>query len=185
MSRKRQKVRELNGYRMVYLPEHPAAMTNKSYKGWVFEHVVVMEKIIKRRMASDEVVHHLDGNTLNNRSENLLLMLRSQHSKFHAWLDRGAPGLERFGIKHTIPLNRRRTARKIFNCVVCGEPLAGQQHKYCSTICRGLANRKTKRPSKATLKKDLSNLSWRAIGRKYEVSDNAVRKWARTYGLLD
>jgi len=31
---------------------------------------------------------------------------------------------------------------------------------------------------------DIDNMSWVAIGRKYSVSDNAVKKWARKYGLL-
>lgn len=183
MPRKRREVREIKGYRLVYRPEHPAAFKSKTNRGWVFEHVLVAEEMLGRHLTKQEVVHHLDGNPANNRTENILVMLRSQHSKLHAWLDRGAPGLARFGIKK-IPLNRRRTARKIFNCVVCDTPLSGQQRKYCSMDCRGMNNRKTKRPSKDTLKKDLSKLSFRAIGRKYGVSDNAVRKWAKKYELL-
>ncbi len=34
------------------------------------------------------------------------------------------------------------------------------------------------------LKEDIENLSWVAIGKKYGVSDNAVRKWAKKYGIL-
>jgi len=30
----------------------------------------------------------------------------------------------------------------------------------------------------------IDTMSWCAIGRKYKVSDNAVRKWARKYGLI-
>jgi hypothetical protein len=28
-------------------------------------------------------------------------------------------------------------------------------------------------------------MTWTAVGRKYGVSDRAVRKWAKQYGILD
>lgn len=55
---------------------------------------------------------------------------------------------------------------------------------YCSTSCARLSSRKVRRPSKEELQKDILELNWSAIGRKYGVSDNAIRKWARSYGLL-
>ena len=46
--------------------------------------------------------------------------------------------------------------------------------------------RKVIRPSKEELEiLLLKNKNWCAIGRQYGVSDNAVRKWARWYGLLN
>ena len=58
------------------------------------------------------------------------------------------------------------------------------EQKYCSIKCRSLSKRKGTRPRKKTLAKMLENMSWCAIGRKYNVSDNAVRKWAKIYNLL-
>jgi len=40
------------------------------------------------------------------------------------------------------------------------------------------------RPSREQLELDIASSSWVSIGRKYGVSDNAVRKWARKYGLI-
>jgi len=37
------------------------------------------------------------------------------------------------------------------------------------------------RPTYEQLKEDLAHMSWLAVGRKYGVSDNAVRKWIRWY----
>jgi transposase-like protein len=37
------------------------------------------------------------------------------------------------------------------------------------------------RPTYEQLRVDLSQMSFRAIGRKYGVSDNAIRKWFRSY----
>jgi hypothetical protein len=47
------------------------------------------------------------------------------------------------------------------------------------------SQRKVKRPSKEELKKMLSEENYCKIGRKYGVSDNAVRNWARYYGLIE
>jgi len=48
------------------------------------EHVVIMELIIGRRLASNECVHHKDENRANNDPENLQLMTRSEHASLHA-----------------------------------------------------------------------------------------------------
>lgn len=47
-------------------------------------HVVVMEEHVGRRLRSDEVVHHIDGNRSNNSLCNLALMTRAEHSRLHA-----------------------------------------------------------------------------------------------------
>ena len=57
------------------------------------------------------------------------------------------------------------------------------RRKYCSRECYIVANRKVERPSKEELEKMIDTMSWCAIGRKYNVSDNAVRKWAKAYGI--
>ena len=66
-------------------------------------------------------------------------------------------------------------------CPVCDSEVYGT--KYCSTNCAQMAMRKVVRPTKKELKKDIKEMSWSAIGRKYGVSDNAVRKWARKYDI--
>lgn len=56
--------------------------------------------------------------------------------------------------------------------------------KYCSTKCSAKGNRKVKRPSKNMLKQLLKESNFSAIGREYGVSDNSVRKWAKSYNLI-
>ncbi len=64
-------------------------------------------------------------------------------------------------------------------------------NRYCSSDC-GMRHdnrdrtskpqtRKVPRPSYEQLKADLQELSFIAVGRKYGVSDNAIRKWLRWY----
>lgn len=47
-------------------------------------HRRVMERIIGRTLGYNEVVHHIDGNKLNNDPANLTVMTRSEHAKLHS-----------------------------------------------------------------------------------------------------
>lgn len=71
-------------------------------------------------------------------------------------------------------------------CLMCHQEFVnGAKHsRYCGIKCTSQSQRRVERPDKETLKSDIELLSWRAIGRKYGVSDNAVRKWARSYSLI-
>ena len=65
------------GYVRVYIPMHPEANT----RGYVYEHRVVAEQKIGRRLEKNEVVHHINGIRWDNRPENLEVMDRIEHSK--------------------------------------------------------------------------------------------------------
>jgi len=41
-----------------------------------------------------------------------------------------------------------------------------------------------KRPTKIELKLLIEKNNWTALGKQFKMSDNAVRKWARSYGLI-
>lgn len=78
------------------------------------------------------------------------------------------------------------------SCVRCGEtflPRASRQ-RYCSRNCGRHAShghgprpetRKVPRPPYAQLVREVHALGWCGVGRRYGVSDNAVRKWVRQY----
>lgn len=175
-------VRELNGYRVIFDPSNPSAMSNDNWNGWVYEHIAIAEKQIGRRLQREEVVHHLDFNRGNNRTENLLVLTKGMHGKLHAWLDRGAPGWKHPG------MNRVNSGKSKSNepqyCKVCGFSLQGKQKLYCSSKCYKKDSRKVERPSAETLSQEMKTTSWLALGRKYGVSGNAVKKWAKQYELI-
>lgn len=64
-----------SGYVRVHEPDHPAAYKN----GQVFEHRLVMENFLGRRLATSEHVHHVNGNKTDNRLENLVIMDHLEH----------------------------------------------------------------------------------------------------------
>lgn len=168
------KVRILNDYRVIFKPNHHRAMKNKCWDGYVYEHIYFAEHSLGRKISETEVVHHLDGNRSNNRCDNLLVLERSQHGKLHHWIDIGFPYKN---------LNEENLRIPSF-CKVCEITLQIDQEQYCSNDCRAFDTRKVERPSKEQLKEDINNMSWLAIGRKYKVSNNAAKKWAKKYELL-
>lgn len=68
------------GYVIVQAKGHPRA----TWAGYVFEHILVMEEMIGRRLEPNEEVHHINGNKQDNRRENLeLFQSHSEHMERH------------------------------------------------------------------------------------------------------
>ena len=56
----------------------------KLIKG-IQEHRLVVEKKIKRKLKKKEVIHHINGNKLNNQIHNLMLFpSQKEHASFHS-----------------------------------------------------------------------------------------------------
>ena len=64
-----------NGYLVISL--------GKSKPGGMFYHRYLMEKYLGRPLRLDEIVHHKDGNKLNNSLENLEIITHKKHNHVH------------------------------------------------------------------------------------------------------
>jgi len=67
------------GYVLIKVPEHP-----KSFKGWYYEHRLIIEKEIDRVLQDWETVHHINEVKIDNKLINLFLCSRIEHNKAHA-----------------------------------------------------------------------------------------------------
>lgn len=105
-------------------------------------------------------VNHIDHNKHNATYTNLEWCTRSENMKAMR---------DFYGIKKKV------------NYCKCGNEVykEGNSCKDCHTKSR----RTVERPPKEKLIRELSEGSFSSVGRKYGVSDNAIRKWCKSYKL--
>ena len=70
-----------SGYMLVYSPKHPMA----GARNYVLEHILIAEKTLGKRLPKHAVVHHIDGNKLNNLPNNLVIC---ENTAYHLFLHR-------------------------------------------------------------------------------------------------
>lgn len=173
------RTRILNGYVAIYLPDHPAAYKSDNWKGWVYEHRVVAEEILGRPLREGEVVHHLDCDRTNNDPSNLIVLAsKADHVKLHYWIDAGAKVHPEYTPKKVTYFGKPKPL-----CKVCGKIVNAHDREYCSDICHKVTLRKAERPKVEQLITQVKEMGFCQTGRLYGVSDNAIRKWLRSYGI--
>lgn len=121
------------------------------------------------------ILDHVNGVPDDHRLENLRVLCPNCSATLETHCGR----------KNLTPLGPR-------NCLRCGTEFHPRERRvrYCSRACgirwerKGLprpAARKSERPPYDQLIKELAESNYCAVGRKYSVSDNAIRKWVRAY----
>lgn len=158
------KVRIINGYPAIYQNEDNPT---------VYIHILEMEKFLGRKLSDGEVVHHCDKNRGNYAIDNLWCFKTvADHTAFHA----GQEAIQDAEGIYYCP-------NKYNHCNICGRKIT-----YGAKLCIE-CNNNQKMNSKCPDKKELeqiiqcNNGNFTQIAKLFNVSDNAVRKWCKKYGL--
>lgn len=166
---------KMGKYIGVYMPKHP----NSSKDGCVYEHVLVAEEKLGRYLKKGEVVHHIDENKYNNSSENLMVFkTNSDHASFHS----GNKDLCLDGDVY-ITLNK---LEKYIVCPVCNK----NKMYHTANMCK-LCFKKSRKEllngfdiDIEELKKDVYYNSFLSVCKKYNSTDNGIRKWMKRHSLI-
>lgn len=156
-----------NGYQMIYMPSHHRADST----GCVYEHILIAEEKLGRKLKANECVHHLNEVRNDNRPENLIVFKTvADHTAFHMGCDIILEG------DVYIALQNKNSI-----CPQCGRT---KDHKAKMCIhCWSVLCKKVEQPSKEELEKMILSMSFVQIGKQFGVSDNTVRNWCKNYEL--
>jgi len=112
------------------------------------------------------ILDHINGCNSDNRIENLRILCPNCNSQQKTFC-------RNINKERMIPKCKRGV------CVDCGQPIV-EGAKRC-VKCMGISYRKIVRPSKEELEKMISSMTMVAIGKKYGVCGNTIKKWATQY----
>ena len=163
-------------YLCEFAPGHPKATKD----GYVRTHILMAEKKLGRYLNSEECVHHIDENKYNNDLDNLMVFKTiADHSAFHKGVDAICDGDVWYC-----------PTKRIYDkelCPICGVNYKDKKANMCIDCLHFkhtlINNTDTKRPNRDVLKNQIRTKSFVEVGKLYGVSDNAIRKWCKSYGL--
>lgn len=120
------------------------------------------------------ILDHINGEHTDNRKENLRWVCPNCNQQLET-TGYGKAKRKPKSIEHT-------------TCKLCGK-LINKKSTYCKSCASKTSNEKIRKqnnriiPTRSKLIQLLQKCSFSEIGRFYDVSDNAVRKWCDLYGL--
>jgi len=115
-------------------------------------------------------IDHINGDWKNNTKENLRFLCPNCHSQTDSFFNKPTKDSVRC---------KTKTCK-------CGKKMLSQSKQCigCNRTAPKPNQRKVERPTKEILTEEIENNSWVALGKKYGVTDKAVRKWAKQYKII-
>ena len=144
---------------------------------------------------------HINGNRSDNSRENLRLLCPNCHALTPTYRGKniGEKAKKNWKIKRekiyqlkikqgthqqiTATVTRKISFGKKHSCIKCGNILRRKTKTNCCAGCVHKSARKVVRPPVSVLIQEVKTSSFLAVGRKYGVSDNAIRKWLKNEGV--
>ena len=112
-------------------------------------------------------LEHKNGDNIDNREENLILLCPNCYSQTPTFAGK----------------NNKKEKKKYF-CKKCNKEISqGSKSGLCVKCVKITTKNKFRkvknRPDQDSLRRQIKETSYAAVGRKYGVSDNAIRKWLK------
>lgn len=114
---------------------------------------------------------HISGNNRDNRLENLRILCPNCHATTDTYCNKNSNSYSKM-----LPKKERIIKDTCPNC--------GNEKYIKSNLCLScdsFKQRRAERPQYSILINEINEIGYVAVGRKYGVSDNAIRKWLKSY----
>jgi Zn finger protein HypA/HybF involved in hydrogenase expression len=119
---------------------------------------------------------HIDGDHYNNTLENLKILCPNCHAKTPTYRGKNKRSKNSQTLKNK---NQIEKIKKVYNCSSCKVELKRKSKTGLCFLCHSKSQRRVERPSKEQLLQEVKESSYLAVGKKYGVSDNSIRKWLK------
>ena len=124
-------------------------------------------------------LHHKDCNHFNNNFNNLQILCPNCHAQQEG--NAGANS-NHYNTQHMNKIKNEIIKEKKKICPICKKNEINFSSKMCID-CMYISRRLVERPDRETFKTLIRTIPFVQIGKKFGVSDNAIRKWCKTYNL--
>lgn len=148
-------------------------------------------------------IHHINGNHSDNRLENLQILCPNCHSQTINFNGKSKnlnceDAIEKLKEREKVRQQEIEQRKKYWSgerkktnpvktkiCLQCGKTFIGRGEKYCSRECAAKAAIKDEITINQIYEAAKEVKSLTQLGKKFNMTDNGIRKWLNRYGILD